>query len=259
MSGLKVTILGCGGSRGVPRIGNDWGNCDPSNPKNRRTRNAIFVEKDGFKVLVDCGPDVSQQITSLKTVTYLDAALITHIHPDHTVGLFELQGLIPPDKPMLPIYSSQECINGLKTAYPYMFVEKNGYPMCFDTHTIEEGPLDLGPIDIEVIPMDHGNCKTLGFIFDKKIAYCTDVIDMPDKWFERLKELQLDYFIIECTGYNPMAFHLHYDKAVEWAKRIGAKKTYLTDLRQHTDYDVLLEKCPDGIEPAYDGLILQPS
>tara|TARA_Y100001934_G_C12257889_1_gene728453 strand:- start:79 stop:864 length:786 start_codon:yes stop_codon:yes gene_type:complete len=254
---LKVTVTGSGGSRGVPRIGNDWGVCDPSNPKNRRTANALFVEKGDARIIVDCGPDVRQQVNSLgRTIKTISGILLTHIHPDHTCGLYETQAFLQTGS-KIPLYTSGECYDYLKQAYPFFFKEAPGYPPAFDVTTIEEGGFEMNGVDIQAVPMDHGNCKTLGFVFDEKVAYLTDTISMPDEWFDKLASMNLEALVIECTGYEPMSCHLHYDKSIEWARRIEAKKTYLTDLRPNSDYEVLKARCPETIEPAYDGLVIE--
>lgn len=254
---LKVTVLGCGGSRGVPTIGNNWGVCDPNNPKNRRTCNAIFVEKGDTKILVDCGPDVRQQINSLGAFTHLDAALITHLHPDHTVCLFELETLAKRMKRKLDIMTSKECFDYLKKAFFYLFEENGNYPNQFDEIIIGKGAFKVKDIHIDVIEMDHGNCTTLGFIFDRKVAYCTDIFEIGADNISLMREMKLDALIIECTDMHEMPNHAHFDKTMKWIKEIEPKKAYLTDIRQHFDYDALNAMTPDNVEPCYDGLIIQ--
>lgn len=253
---LKVTVVGCGGSTGVPDIFGDWGDCDPNNPKNHRTRNALYVEKGETNFLVDCGPDVRMQMGSLPNPPQtLTGLLLTHIHPDHTCGFYEMRSYAKNSpEGILNIYSHERCLQEMETAYPFMFFEKPHYPRAIIPNIIKEGRYEIGDITLDVIEMDHGNCKTLGYIFDEKIAYCTDVKIIADKDLEFMKSLNLDVFIIECTDYKEMHFHTHFDLALSWIDKIGAKMNYLTDLRRHMDYDDLNAKTPKNIEPAYDGL-----
>lgn len=254
---LKVTILGCGGSRGVPTIGNNWGVCDPTNPKNKRLCNSIFVQKGNTKILVDCGPDVRQQVNSLGEFTHLDALLITHFHPDHTVSLFEVETLGKKMKRRLDVMTSKDCFDYLKSAYYFLFTESDSYPNQFNEIVIQQGSFNIGEIEVDVIEMDHGNCMTLGFVFDKKVAYCTDVVEIGEKNIEFLCDLNLEAFIVECTDMHPMKFHAHYDKTMKWIDDVKPKKAYLTDIRQHFDYDKLNAMTPDHVEPCYDGLIIE--
>ncbi len=253
---LKVTVLGCGGSMGVPHIGNYWGECDPKNPKNRRTRNALFIEKGETKILVDCGPDVHQQLNTLGSrAMMIDAALVTHIHPDHSVGLFELGIFKRRSKEPFPVYADSLCGQDLTTAYPFLFLDKPYYPKQIDLKLIEDGErFVVGDVTIDAFAMDHGVCTTFAYIFDEKVAYCTDTIEIPSMWLDRMQDMNLDTFITECTDFKPMPNHAHYDLALSWAQHVRAKRTYLTDLRAHIDYNELLKICPESIEPAYDGL-----
>lgn len=249
--------MGCGGSMGVPQIGNYWGSCDPSNPKNRRMRNSLFVEKGDTRILVDCGPDIHQQLNLLPEAPMdIAGALITHSHPDHCVGLFELGIFSRRKKGQTDIYTYEKCAKDLERAFPYLFMSKPHYPQQIKANIIEEGRFELDGITIDAFPMDHGITTTYGFIFDESVAYCTDVIEIPQLWLDKMRDMELDTFITECTSYEPGPTHAHLDLALEWSDHIKPKKTYLTDLRAHTDYTELLNKCPDAVEPAYDGLVI---
>lgn len=252
---LKVTVLGCGGSMGVPQIGNYWGACNPDNPKNRRRRNALYVEKGETKILVDCGPDIHEQLNNLPTPPMdITGALITHEHPDHCVGLYELGVFSRRKRGTTDIYTHEECAQRLDRSYPYLFMSKPHYPQQLKANIIKEGRFEIDGITIDAFPMDHGITTTYGFIFDEAVAYCTDVIEIPEFWLNRMRDMNLHTFITECTSFEPGPTHAHLDLAIEWRNYIQPKMTYLTDLRCHMDYDALLRVCPNNVEPAYDGL-----
>lgn len=260
---LVVTIAGCGGSGGVPGMGNHWGVCDPENPKNRRTCNSIFIEKGDTYLLVDTGPDVRTHINAISTkkeaqglepIRHLDAVFITHIHPDHHVGLYMLRSYLYFMSKAVKLITHSETEKELKTAYPYLFRSAKDYPCVFDHELVEEGSMKIRGIDVEIFMMDHGNCKTHGYIFDKKVAYCTDVIHIPEMWLNKMRDYKMDAFIVEMTDYKEIPFHSHLEKSLAWAEHVDAKNTYFTDLRKNSDYDTLNGITPDNVHPAYDGL-----
>jgi len=254
---LKVTVLGCGGAEGVPTLGKDWGKCDPDNPKNFRMRNSLLVQKGSTNILIDCGPDLKHQINRLdEEVRHFDAVLVTHYHPDHISGIFELRTVARyNNNERINLYADEQTLKNLNTGYPYLFVEKHPkYPALFDTHIIDNAVLDIAGIQIESFVMDHGFCDTLGFIIDGKVAYCNDVVNIKEGDLQKMQDIE--HFIIECTAFHEMPNHTHLDQALDWATQINAKNTYLTDLRKHMDYESLKAILPKNVEPCYDGMVI---
>ncbi|WP_114946287.1 MBL fold metallo-hydrolase [Microvirga calopogonii] len=262
---LKITILGCGSSAGVPRVGVGWGACDPSNPKNRRRRCSILVEKtglDGAKttLLVDTGPDLREQLLSAD-VRHLDAVLVTHEHADHIHGIDDLRPLALVQRQRIPVYADRMTSELLQMRFGYCFDTPAGssYPPILRMRHLQPGTMTSisgAGGNIEALPfrMIHGDIDAMGFRFGK-IAYAPDVSRMPE---ESLPVLEgLDVLILDALRYTPHPTHFSVSEALELIDRVKPKRAILTNLHTDLDYEALRGKLPGHIEPAYDGLQIE--
>lgn len=254
MAGRRITILGCGSSGGVPLIGDIWGACDPANPKNRRTRVSILVEEGDTRLLVDTSPDMREQLLAAG-VAEIDAVLYTHDHADHTHGINELRIMSLIAKRRIDVYADRATLETLTDRFEYAFVElqDSGYRPIAEAHEIS-GPLTIGGIDVVPFDQDHGGITTLGFRFGP-IGYSTDVVALSDDAFAALAGI--DVWIVDCLRYEPHPTHAHLAQVLEWVDRLKPRRTVLTHMMHLLDYDELMSRCPDGVEPAYDGMVIE--
>jgi phosphoribosyl 1,2-cyclic phosphate phosphodiesterase len=258
---MRVTILGSGGSGGVPMIGNHWGACDPDNPRNRRRRVSVLVEAAGQTILLDASPDCRAQLLDAK-VRWLDAVLFTHDHADHTHGIDDLRFVRrDPEAPPLPAYATTETLETLIVRFAYAFEQNEQgsgklYRPFLEARKIEHGrPFEVN--DLRVIPFlqDHGyGSVTTGYRIGG-MAYSTDVVDLPEASMAQLEGL--DLWIVDCLRFEPHITHAHFDKALAWIERLKPRRAVLTHLNHSVDYDAIVERCPAGVEPAYDGLVIE--
>lgn len=260
---LKLTILGCGTSGGVPRIGNIWGACDPANPKNRRRRCSVLAEREGkegtTRVLVDASPDLREQLLDAQ-VGWLDGVLFTHDHADHTHGIDDLRMVAYNGRRRVPAYYDATTGQQLKERFGYCFrMSPNGeYPPILDGHEIVAGkPVGIlgagGPIETLPFRQRHGSGETLGFRFGG-IAYSPDVSDFPEETLPLLENL--DVWIIDALRYSTHPSHFSVDEALHWIARVKPKRAVLTHMHVDLDYEALARALPEGVEPAYDGMVL---
>ena len=255
-------MLGCGTSVGVPTLGPaGWGRCNPDEPRNHRQRCAVLVEKDDFVVLIDAGPDIRQQLLTHQ-VKKIDAVLITHTHSDHIAGLDDLRPYFfvknrRGGRQKLPLYATAHDLDALRTRFDYLFIKSSSSPSYFqpvlEAHAITaDSQFTLGTLAVRSLQQFHGHSTSLGFTFDERFGYSTDVVDMPDEVFAHLSEL--DLWIVEMLRDEPHQAHAHFDLTMQWIARCQPKRAILTHLGLESDYQTLLEKCPKGVEPGYDGL-----
>lgn len=256
---LTLTILGCGNSAGTPTIGNYWGNCDPQNPKNRRTRPSIAVQSDETTLIIDTGADFKEQVNR-ENITAFDAVLYTHAHADHIAGMDELRVVRNRSKRLVDIYGNRATIEEMRARFSYMFVEKAKiYPRVFNDNVIGDEqlgqPMAIG--DIEFIPFkqNHGTMDSLGFRFGDA-AYSTDMVDLDQQALETLKGIKT--WVVDAAGYKMEQNQVHCTLRDLYALNeiVKAERVYITHLTPLMDYDTLLRETPDGYEPAYDGLKL---
>ena len=260
---LKVTILGCGTSGGVPRIGNIWGACDPDNPKNRRRRCALLVQRKGADgtttVLVDTPPDLREQLLDAG-VGLLDGVLYTHDHADHAHGIDDLRIVAYNGRRRVDVYYDKATGQILRQRFAYCFETPPGseYPAVLDGHEISAGTrLSIegagGPIEALPFRQLHGQSETLGFRFGG-IAYSPDVNDLPEESVEYLEGL--DVWIIDTLRYTPHPSHFTVEQALSFIARVKPKRAVLTHMHVDLDYARLAAELPPGVEPAYDGMVL---
>jgi phosphoribosyl 1,2-cyclic phosphate phosphodiesterase len=260
---LKATILGCGTSGGVPRIGNEWGACDPANPKNRRRRCALLVEREGEKgttrVLVDTPPDLREQLNDAD-IGLLDGVLYTHDHADHVHGIDDLRMVAYNGRRRVDVFYLKEVGDVLRRRFDYCFESPQGseYPPVLNGHEILPGqPMVIdGPGGaIEAIPFlqKHGSNDSLGYRFGG-LAYSPDVSDFPEESWGTLEGL--DVWILDALRYTGHPSHLTVDQALSWVGRMQPKRAIFTHMHVDLDYETLKGQLPDGVEPAYDGMAI---
>lgn len=273
---LRVTILGCGSSGGVPRFGGadgagEWGACDPAEPKNRRSRCSILVQREhrefGFQhdkvtsVLVDTSPDMRAQLLAARC-SRLDAVLFTHDHADQSHGIDDLRVFALQMRKRMPVYIDDATSGVLLDRFHYCFEQAPGspYPAILDKVDMPECGEDFavsgpsGDVPAKAFLQHHGSVNSLGFRFGG-IAYSSDVVGLPDKSFDILAGV--DTWIVDALQYKPHKTHAHLDMTLEWIERVKPKRAILTNLHVHMDYRTLKRMLPDGVEPAYDGMVIE--
>lgn len=252
---MKITILGCGGSGGVPLIGNNWGTCDPNNPKNRRLRPSIFIENNQTNILVDTSPDLRQQLLSAN-IQKIDAVLYTHAHADHLHGIDDLRGINRIMQKVIPIYADRPTLDEIEKCFGYvlkLLPNGQGYfrPQLQAYEISAYSQFDVFGTTILPFDQDHGYMRSLGFRIGD-FAYSTDVVHMPKESFAALQGVKT--WIVDCFIDEPHQTHSHIAKTFEWIERIKPDRAILTHMSARLDYEKLLKKCPPGVEPAFDGM-----
>jgi phosphoribosyl 1,2-cyclic phosphate phosphodiesterase len=261
---FRFTILGCGSSGGVPRIGAMWGKCDPTNPKNRRRRCALLVERRGpggvTSVLIDTPPDLREQLLSVRADA-LDAVLFTHDHADHTHGIDDMRMVAYAMKSRIPCYFDPITRQSLVTRFSYCFETQAGstYPPILLPKTLTPGePVRIdgagGPIDALPIRQFHGDIESLAFRFGD-VAYSPDVSALPLDSIPLLEDL--DIWIVDALRYTPHPSHFSLKEALAHIARLRAKRAVLTHMTGDLDYDALRRELPDHVEPAYDNMTIE--
>lgn len=258
------TLLGTGSSGGVPRIGNNWGACDPEDPRNRRRRCSLLVERsnsDGkTSVLIDTGPDMREQLLSAR-VNYLDAVFLTHAHADHITGLDDLRQLAVAHKEKVNVYLDAPTTASVMRAFGYCFQQAEGssYPaICQQHNIIPDEPIhitgDGGTITAIPFIVNHGDIKALGFRFDD-LVYLPDVKTVTEA--SSLAALKnVDTLILDALRYSPHPTHMNVEEALAFMQQIKPARGILTDMHGELDYKELASQLPDNIEPAYDGMTI---
>ncbi|MEE7439306.1 MBL fold metallo-hydrolase [Methylobacterium oryzae] len=263
MASLTLRILGCGSSGGVPRVGSGWGACDPAEPRNRRRRCSILVERASgagrTTLLVDTSPDLREQLIDAG-VTRLDGVLYTHAHADHTHGIDDLRPLVIAMRARIPVYADALTRSLLTARFGYCFETPPGsaYPPILDLRDLAAGrDLTLegegGAITVESLPVEHGNEAALGFRFGAA-AYMPDVSLIPEASLARLRGL--DLLIIDALRDTPHPTHFSVSDALALIESVRPRRAVLTNLHTDLDYGALAARLPAGIVPAYDGMTL---
>jgi len=250
---MKVRILGCGTSSGVPRIGNDWGSCDPAEPRNRRGRVSILVEHEETRILVDTGPDLREQLLNAE-VTRVSAVLWTHDHADHCHGIDDLRQLFHAQGSPVAGYSRPDTLATLEERFAYIFEGKGGYPPVATAEVLPDR-LRIGGIDVAVVDQPHGDITSAGLRFDAggaSIGYSTDANGLTEE-MESLFQ-GVDVWIVDALRQRPHPTHAHLDETLGWIDAVQPKRAILTHMDQSMDYRTLLAELPEGVEPGYDGM-----
>jgi phosphoribosyl 1,2-cyclic phosphate phosphodiesterase len=260
---ITLTILGSGSSAGVPRPALGWGACDPANPKNRRRRCSLLVEKasvaDTTRVLIDTSPDLREQLLDAK-VDHLDAVFLTHEHADQTHGIDDLRSVVLHQRKRIPVYLNQSTAKDIASRFAYCFEQPPGsdYPAILSRHSIEAGETQTiqgkgGDIALSAFLVQHGNIPALGYRIGNA-AYSPDLNDIP-KCSWRLLE-NLDLWIVDALRYTPHPSHFNLTDALKWIARFEPRRAVLTNLHFDLDYEALKQRLPPNVIPAYDGLQL---
>lgn len=259
MADLKVTILGCGASGGVPLIGNDWGACDPQEPRNRRRRSSILIEGQGTTILVDASPDCRAQLLDAG-VDHLDGVIFTHAHADHIHGIDDLRWVNVAMGAVIPAWADDLTLEQINTRFGYVFTPLDRiaggyfYKPCLDPVPIEGNSFRIGSLEVEAIRQDHGFSTTLGLRLGA-FAYSVDVVTLDDTAFAQLAGIGT--WIVGCLGRNPHPTHAHLDKVLDWIDRVRPERSWLSHMGPQLDYGALCEELPAHVRPAHDGLTLE--
>ena len=248
---LKVTVLGCGASGGVPLLKYGWGKCNPNNPKNRRTRSSIMIETEKTKLLVDMSPDLRQQLLSFGS-SQIDGVFVTHEHYDHTNGINELRPVYFGTGKSLQIYAKDYVMRSVKKMFYYLFEDsgRDLYKPYVEANIVEDEVV-VGDISGICFEQNHGYLKSTGLRIGN-FAYTTDVVSFEKDTFEKLRGL--DTWIVGCLSRDKKPTHANLDTVLQWVYELKPRQTYLTHMSVDLDYDSLLADLPQNIFPAYDGL-----
>lgn len=261
---LEFTILGSGSSGGVPRADGDWGDCDPSDPRNLRTRCSLLVRRKAqggvlqaeTTAIIDTSPDFRLQAVAAG-VRRIDAALFTHDHADQAHGIDDLRPFFLNQRRTIPTYMDEATRSGLMHRFDYVFETRGGYPAICEPKPLPPhgerwsfgGP--SGEIPVQSFDLDHGNIRSVGFRFGD-VAYTPDVAAIPDESWPALADL--DVWIVDALRWTPHPTHAHVDLALEWIARVKPRRAILTNLHIDLDFNTLSGKLPPNVEPAFDGL-----
>ncbi len=259
---LRITLLGCGSSAGVPRIGGDWGDCDRSNPKNRRSRCSALVERitdaGTTRALIDTSPDLRAQLIAAG-VGRLDGVAWTHPHADHLHGIDDLRTVVQNRRARLPVWADAETAELLLSRFAYVFVQPVGslYPPILDLNPLD-GPFTIdgagGPIPFRPLRVQHGRIEALGFrIHD--LVYLPDVSEIPEEVWPDLAGL--DVWILDALRRKPHPTHTHLAQSLAWIARAAPRRGVLTNMHNDLDYATLTTELPANVIPAYDGLQIE--
>ncbi len=261
MSELRFTILGCGSSGGVPRLGGIWGDCDPENPKNARRRCSLLVERLGpdgtTQVLIDASPDLRSQLLDAG-IGRLDGVVFTHPHADHCHGLDDLRMVVFNTRARLPVWADGPTGESLLGRFGYAFRTPPGssYPPILNLNPIE-GPVRIegpgGAVTLEPFRVGHGGITALGFRIGG-LAYLPDASDIGDEGWSALEGL--DIWIVDALRRDPHPSHSHLANTLGWIERAAPRRAVLTNMHVDMDYETVRLETPDHVTPAFDGMVL---
>jgi phosphoribosyl 1,2-cyclic phosphate phosphodiesterase len=253
---VKVRILGCGTSTGVPKIGNEWGQCDPDEPRNARLRTSILVESAGERVLVDCGPDLRQQLLGAG-IGRLDGVIVTHAHGDHCHGIDELRPVSAAIGSPVPLHARADVLGELKLRFGYAFEQSDFYRPIVEAREIGQ-ELRFGEATTRFVDQPHGGPTSLGMRFDEgniSVAYAVDFNDLTDEMTALYEGV--DVWIADCLTRSPHPTHAHLDGVLGWARDMRVGQLYLVHMGNGLDYRTLVAELPDWAAPAHDGLEIE--
>ncbi len=262
MSVLRATILGCGSSGGVPRLGGQWGDCDPNDPRNIRRRCSLLLERIGpdgrTQVLIDTSPDMRAQLLDAG-VGRLDAVVYTHSHADHVHGIDDLRQIVFNTRERLAVWADGPTQEALLSRFGYAFTQPRNspYPPILDLNSID-GAVTIegagGPLTLHPLRLNHGTIDALGFRVGG-LAYCPDVVEIyPESWSWLTG---LDVWIIDALRRKPHPTHAHLARTLEWIAEAAPKRAVLTNMHNDLDYATVAAETPDHVTPAHDGMVIE--
>ena len=260
---VTLTILGCGSSAGVPRPALGWGRCDPNNPKNRRRRCSLLVERSSdhgtTRIVIDTSPDLREQLIDT-SVDHIDAVFLTHEHADQTHGIDDLRSVVLHQRRRIPVYLNQSTAKDIMHRFSYCFVSPTGsdYPPILTQHAIEDGERRTiegkgGAVTLSAFILKHGNIPALGYRIGDA-AYTPDLSDIPSESWRSLENL--DLWIVDGLRYAPHPSHFSVSDALAWIERFKPRRAILTNMHSDLDYEELRGSLPDNVVPAFDGMRL---
>lgn len=256
---LKITIMGCGNSAGVPAAGNHWGHCDPAEPRNRRSRPGIAIQSGTTTIVVDTSADFRQQ-TIDHGITHVDAVIYTHAHGDHVHGIDDLRGFRLRSGNILQAYADRTTMTEIMARFTYMFETRTDiYPQILSPNIIEKHELgqiqSIGDISFTPFEQEHGTCKSLGLRFGD-LAYSTDVVALDEAALAALAGIRT--WVVDAAGYKMEKNFVHFTlrQVIAMNEIIKAERVYLTHMPGFMDYQSLRKELPAGFAPCYDGMIL---
>ena len=253
---LKFIILGCGSSLGVPRIDGNYGDCDPKNPKNFRTRCCALIKSKNKNVLIDTSPDLKNQLIKNK-IKNIHKVFYTHYHADQTHGINELRLFFLKNRGPIDIYTDLSTEKYLKKSFNYCFTKTSEYPPILkinklkNMHSYKDANIS---VNLKCFKVKHGNIDSICYIINKKLAYASDISDIYKKDLRHFKNLK--FLVIDCLQYDPHPSHFCLKDVLNLVKKVKPKKTILTNLNSRFDYNEVKKKLPKHIIPAFDGLTL---
>ncbi|MGQ0558903.1 MAG: MBL fold metallo-hydrolase [Sphingosinicella sp.] len=253
---MKLRLLGCGASFGVPRIGDDWGQCDPAEPRNRRRRVSVLVEHEGYRILVDTSPDLREQLLAAR-VASIDAVIWTHDHADHCHGLDDLRAIRLITQAPVPAFAEAATLATLRGRFAYAFEGGEGYPPILAGETLPQR-LNLGPFEIASVEQPHGPMTSTGLCFSiagRSLAYSTDCHQLTESMIAAYRGV--DLWVVGALRRQPHPTHAHLALVLEWVEAVRPRRTVLTHMDNSLDYATLRAELPAGVDPGHDGLEIE--
>ncbi len=254
---MKFIILGCGSSMGVPRPDGFFGNCDPNNKKNFRTRCSALLKTSDQNILIDTSPDLRQQLLRHK-IKKINKVLFSHMHGDQTHGINDLRSFYISSKSQIDVYADKFTSRYLKNTFSYIFKSfSKEYPATLRLNKLPQNFIAYNnkrKISIKSFKVEHGRVKSNCFIIDKKLAYISDVSKIYNKDYKYFKNLR--FLVIDCLWYKPHPSHFNLETSLSIIKKFKPKKAILTNLSPVLDYKELKKLLPKNTIPAFDGLTL---
>ncbi len=254
---MKFKILGCGSSMGVPRLDGDFGNCDPNEKKNFRTRCSALIKTKTKNILIDTSPDLRFQLLN-NNIKNIDLVLYSHMHADQTHGINDLRVFYINTKKTIPVFADEATSKYLLKTFSYCFKKTyNEYPPILNLNKVKKNFYindQNKKIHINSVKVKHGKVESICYIINKKLAYISDVSEIKKKDFKKFKNLK--YLIIDCLWYKKHSSHLNLESSLKLIKLFKPKKAILTNLHADLDYRILKKKIPKNVLPAYDGLTI---
>ncbi|HEY0113777.1 MAG TPA: MBL fold metallo-hydrolase [Allosphingosinicella sp.] len=253
---MKVRLLGSGTSSGVPRVGNDWGLCDPLHPRNRRRRVSILVTHEDTRILVDTTPDLREQLLDAD-VSDVEAVIWTHDHADHCHGIDDLRQLYHARGRPVAGYARQETLDSLNVRFAYAFDGKSGYPAVAEGNLLPDH-MNLKGLSIRAFDQPHGDITTAGLRFDaggRSIVYSTDFNELTPEM--QMAYQGVDLWIVDALRRRPHPSHPHLAQVLTWIADLRPRRAVLTHMDNSMDYATLVGELPEGVEPGYDGMEIE--